>query len=106
LDGRGVAIALVIGLLVGAGATYVLAGPRQIPATVTSVITTTTVADVIGASTAPTLVTSIHTTTSAMMYYVVFEQSGYCIGSPVTSYEDFWSVTLGNETQVKTWNAT
>ncbi len=92
------AIALVIGLLIGAGATYALAEPNMNrTTTVTSVTTTTTILPA---------VTNANKTVSPMKYHVVFQQSGYCIGSPNISYESLWSVTLGDETELKTWNAT
>ena len=92
------AIALVIGLLLGAGATHVLAGSSLGRTSTTTRVTTTT-------ETLPA-VTSAKTTVSPVKHYVVFQQSGYCLGSPNVSYESLWSVTLGNETEAKTWNAT
>ena len=101
-EGTAALIAILVVASIGIG--YLAGSRARRTETITS--TTTMVTDALASSTASSSATSTATSGVAIMHYVVFEQSGYCLGSPVIYYENLWSVTLGNETQLKTWNST
>jgi len=92
--------ALVIGLLVGAVATYALAGP-------TLGRTRTLTSTALSTSLIMTTITSTLTASSAELYRVTFNETGGCDASPQSPfYFERWYVTMDNITLVQPSNVT
>lgn len=97
MNSQNLVIALVVGLLIGAVATYTIAIPGLSQTTTATSITTTTT------TTTETSVSTTTVTAVPQLDNVTFYQIGAC-SPPV--YTVPWSVTLGNKTESEPPNAT